>query len=168
MTTIFETERLVFRQFELTDADFIITLLNTKEWIQFIGDREVRTEKDAHQYLLNGPMKSYELNGFGLSMVALKVKDSPIGMCGLIKRDSLDDIDIGFAFLPEYTGKGYAYEIASATIAYAKNKFGLKRLVAITVKDNARSITLLKRTGMEFEKTIQPDNEELMLFGMSL
>lgn len=112
---ILTTDRLVLRQFSLSDTAFILELLNSPGWINFIGDRGIRTEKDAEEYLLNGPMKSYQKNGFGLAMIALKESGEGIGMCGLIKRESLADVDIGYALLPAYTGQGYAYEIAAAT-----------------------------------------------------
>lgn len=169
MIKIIETERLMIREFDLNDVDFIVTLLNTPSWLQFIGDRGVKNIEDAKNYLINGPMKSYRANGFGLSMVEMKDGSVPIGMCGLIKRDSLDDIDIGFAMLPRYSGKGYGYEAASATMDHAKNSIGLNRVVAITVADNIYSIGLLKKLGMQFEKMMQLDEEkELMLFSKKI
>ena len=165
-----ETERLILREFTFGDAEFIISLLNSPGWLQFIGDRNVKTIDDAKNYLLNGPMKSYSENGFGLSMVETKNGHTPIGMCGLIKRVTLEDIDIGFAFLPEFAGKGYAYEIASAMMAHAKNVLGINKIVAITVEDNEHSIKLLNKIGLKFEKRIQfPEDEEvLMLFSPAL
>ncbi len=163
---ILETNRLLLRQFKTTDASFIVLLLNNPSWLHYIGDRNVRTLDDACEYLINGPMKSYRENGFGLSMVALKNGNIPIGMCGLIKRESLEYPDIGFALLPEFTGNGYAFEIASATLVHAKNKPGLEKIVAITSLDNARSIALLNKLGLHFKKMIQMSDKEdsLMLF----
>ena len=169
MIKIIETERLLIRKFDLDDVDFIVVLLNTPAWLQFIGNRGVKNNKDAENYLLNGPMESYRLNGFGLSMVELKENSIPIGMCGLIKRDSLDDVDIGFAMMPEFAGNGYGFEAAAATMTYAKKILGLKRLVAITDADNIYSISLLKKLGMQFEKMIQlNDEKELMLFSKEI
>lgn len=169
MASIFETERLLIREFNIDDVEFIITLLNTPTWLQFIGDRGVKNIEDAKNYLINGPMKSYRENGFGLSMVEMKDGSVPIGMCGLIKRDSLDDIDIGFAMLPQYAGNGYGYEAASATMDHAKKTIGLNRVVAITVIDNIYSIGMLKKLGMQFEKMIRLDEEkELMLFSKEI
>lgn len=169
MIKIIETERLLIRKFDLDDVDFIVVLLNTPAWLQFIGNRGVKNNKDAENYLLNGPMESYRLNGFGLSMVELKENSVPIGMCGLIKRDSLDDVDIGFAMMPEFAGNGYGFEAAAATMTYAKKILGLKRLVAITDADNIYSISLLKKLGMQFEKMIQlNDEKELMLFSKEI
>lgn len=166
MTSILETERLSLREFNTTDATFIIQLLNSKGWLKFIGDRHIKTLEQAENYLTNGPMKSYSVNGFGLSMVELKNTHTPIGMCGLIKRDNLPDIDIGFAFLEEFMGNGYAFEIAQATINFAKESLKKETILAITIPTNVRSINLLKKIGMKFEKnfSFEGSTEELMLF----
>jgi len=148
MKKILETERLILREFDLDDAAFIVELLNTPGWIKFIGNKNVNSPEEAKAYLQNGQMKSYELNGFGLSMVELKYVGVPIGMCGLIKRDRLDDIDIGFAMLPEFAGTGYGHEIASATLDYAKSELGLKRVIGITDRENKISIRLLEKIGL--------------------
>lgn len=164
MNTVLDTERLVLRKLDVSDADFIVELLNTPGWLQFIGDRNVKTAADAEWYILNGPVKSYNTNGFGLYAVSLK-DGRPIGMCGLIKRDTLEHIDIGFAFLPAHSGKGYAYEAAIATLDYARKDLGLDTIVAITTQDNVQSINLLKKIGLRFERLIQMpgDDEVLML-----
>lgn len=170
MKTILTTHRLLLREFVPEDADFILRLLNTPEWIRFIGDRNVRTLENAHQYLQNGPMTSYKKNGFGLWRVSIKDTDVPIGMCGLLKRDTLEDIDIGFALLPEFAGKNYGFEAAAATMVYAKDRLALNRIVAITLEDNVHSINLLQKIGLQFEKTIRMpgDNKPLMLFGIRM
>src|SRR5688572_10804905 len=95
--TALTTDRLILRELTLDDAEFILGLVNEPSWLRFIGDRGVRTLDDARAYISNGPMKSYERNGFGLYLTALKGAGTPIGMCGLIKRDGLDDVDVGFA-----------------------------------------------------------------------
>lgn len=166
MTSILETERLSLREFNTTDSTFIIQLLNSEGWLKFIGDRHIKTLEQAENYLTNGPMKSYSVNGFGLSMVELKNTHTPIGMCGLIKRDNLPDIDIGFAFLEEFMGNGYAFEIAQATINFAKENLHKETILAITIPTNVRSINLLKKIGMKFEKnfSFEGSTEELMLF----
>jgi len=166
MTSILETGRLSLREFNTTDAAFIIQLLNSEGWLKFIGDRHIKTLEQAENYLTNGPMKSYSVNGFGLSMVELKNTHTPIGMCGLIKRDNLPDIDIGFAFLEEFMGNGYAFEIAQATINFAKENLHKETILAITIPTNVRSINLLKKIGMKFEKnfSFEGSTEELMLF----
>jgi len=163
---ILETARLALREFTLQDAAFIIELVNTPGWIAFIGDRNIHTREAAEAYLANGPLKSYANNGFGLSLVALKESGVPIGMCGLIKRDTLEHVDIGFAFLPAFEGNGYGYEIASATLQYARETLQLPKIVAITVPYNERSIRLLEKIGLVFDKKIIPpgDDEELLYY----
>ena len=169
MISNIETERLVIRPFKKKDASFILSLLNTPTWLRFIGDRNIKNKTDAKNYLLNGPMTSYRINNFGLSMVELKNQSVPIGMCGLIKRETLDDIDIGFAFMPEYIGMGYGYEAATATMYYAKNDLQVKRVVAITDPENINSIHLIKKLGMQFEKMITLDSDkELLFFGIEM
>jgi RimJ/RimL family protein N-acetyltransferase len=126
----------------------------------------VRTLADAHKYLQEGPMASYQQFGFGLYLVQLKAGEVPIGMCGLIKRPSLTDVDIGFAFLPQFRGQGYAFEAATAVLNYAKTELGLKRIVAITAVDNLRSIKLLENLGLHFQKMVRlgVDEPEIKLF----
>ena len=162
---ILETERLVLQEFNVDDAEFILTLLNTPGWLEYIGDKNVRSVEDAVNYLENVPIKSYRENGFGLWLTLLKNNSTPIGMCGLIKRESLDDIDIGFALLPEYSKLGYAYEIAHATINYAKHSLGINKVVAITDSNNVSSIKLLNKLGLQFEKTLKlSENDIVLLF----
>ncbi|CAN5535439.1 GNAT family N-acetyltransferase [soil metagenome] len=166
MDLVLETERLNLRQFELQDAEFIISLLNSPGWLKYIGDRNVKTTEEAELYLLNGPMNSFKVNGFGLAMVELKDSNVPIGMCGLIRRDYLQLPDIGFALLSEYMGMSYGFEIAKATLDYALHELKLPGILAITLPDNVQSIKLIERIGMSFVKNIivPDDNEELMLF----
>ena len=160
MNYFLETERLGLREFTSDDAFFIVELLNTQGWLKFIGDRNVKTKEQAIEYLENGPIKSYEENDFGLWMVELKKDKTPIGMCGIIKRESLEHPDIGFAFLPEYFGKGYAFESASATLAYAKEKLGMEKILAITIPENEKSIRLLEKIGLSLEGSIAATAEE--------
>ena len=167
MKKILETERLILREFTHSDNQFIIELLNTEGWLTNIGDRNVRTDEEAKNYLDNGPIKSYHDNGFGLYGVVLKDAGQPVGMCGFIKRPELEDIDIGFAFLPEHSGKGYAYEIAKSTLAHGFKKLNFKRVVGITVPENKSSIRLLEKLGLQNEKEIEKDNKTLLLFGIN-
>jgi RimJ/RimL family protein N-acetyltransferase len=161
---ILETERLQLREFNLGDAEFIIELLNSPGWLQYIGDRNVKTKEQAIEYLERGPLKSYAQNGYGLSLVETKDGQS-IGMCGIIKRDSLENPDIGFAFLEQFSGKGYAYEIVSATLTHARVQLKIPKISAITLPQNARSIRLLEKIGLVFIQSIQPEKgEELFLF----
>ncbi|MEO5944325.1 MAG: GNAT family N-acetyltransferase [Ferruginibacter sp.] len=167
MIKILETERLLLREFTKEDAPFIVALLNTVTFLKFIGDKKVRTISEAENYLATGPIKSYAENGFGLWLFSLKENNKSIGMCGLIKRDTLVDVDIGYAMLPEEENKGYAFEICNATMNYGKTKLGLDRIIAITSKENIRSSSLLNKIGLHFEKIVSlgEGKEELMLFG---
>ena len=152
---VLQTERLNLRRMSLDDAEFIVELLNDSSFLRFIGDKGVRTTEDARQYMLTGPMDSYERHGFGLWLVELKGSRTPIGICGLLKRDTLSDVDIGFALLPQYRSKGYAFESAAAVMSYGKNVLGLRRIVAITDEDNVGSIRVLERIGMSFDRMIR-------------
>jgi RimJ/RimL family protein N-acetyltransferase len=162
---ILETERLTLREFSTDDAEFILDLLNTPTWQKFIGDKNVHSIKDAEQYLSNGPIKSYRENGFGLWLVESKDENKPIGMCGLVKREYLDDVDIGFALMPSYEGLGYGFEMASATIMHARNKLQLISVVAITDDKNVSSISLLNKLGLHYEKEVKTsEGDEVLLF----
>jgi len=165
---ILETERLLLRQLTTDDSEFILELLNEPSFIQNIGDRGVRTPIEASSYILNGPAASYAKNGFGLYLVVLKETNEPIGMCGLIKRNGLDDVDIGYAFLPKFWSKGYAVESALAVKIYAKDVIGLNRIVAITDPANEGSIRVLEKIGLRFEKMVRlsEDDIELKLFAV--
>jgi RimJ/RimL family protein N-acetyltransferase len=154
-----ETERLTLREVSTDDADFILRLLNEPSFLRFIGDKGVRNLQDARQYILNGPIASYNQNGFGLYLVVLKSTNTSIGMCGLIKRETLTDVDIGFAFLPEFWNKGYALESATAVFSYGKNVLKLPRIVAITNKDNVTSGKLLEKLGLHFDRLIDLNGE---------
>ncbi|EOQ29205.1 MULTISPECIES: GNAT family N-acetyltransferase [Bacillus] len=165
---VLETERLVLRWFEIKDAPFILELVNDPAWIQFIGDKGIRNLEDAQKYILNGPVDMYNKMGFGLYLVERKEDLTPLGMCGLIKRDSLEDVDIGFAFLEKFRSKGYGYESASAVIEYGVQQLGLKRIVAITTIDNINSGKLLEKVGLRFEKIISESGENLKLFGYNV
>jgi len=170
MKIVFETERLRLREYTLEDFDFIIKLLNSAGWLKYIGDRNIKTREQAIQYLENVPLKSYQDFGYGLSMVELRESGIPIGMCGILNRSNLEDPDIGFALLPEYNGKGYAFEIANATIKHAREVLNLKVLSAITDPDNIASIKLLEKLGFKFVKKFiyTGSNEELTLYKIEL
>ena len=164
--TVLETTRLILRHLSAADAPFILELLNLPSFLRFIGDKGVRNLADAVRYLETGPLASYERFGFGLFRVELKHTGAPIGMCGLLKRDTLPDADIGFAFLPEHWSAGYAFEAADAVMNYGRS-LGLGRIVAITSLDNDASIKLLHKIGMQFEGIIKlaDDQPEVRLFG---
>lgn len=163
---ILETERLILRKLTVGDSKFMLELLNDPSWLKFIGDKGVRTLDDARDYILKNPVDMYERLGFGLYLTELKSENISVGICGLMKRDFLKDVDIGFAFLSKFRGKGYAYESASAVMDYGRSAFGLNRIVAIASPDNYNSAKLLKKLGFSFERTLKlsDDSERVSLF----
>lgn len=165
---VLNTERLNLRRLTGDDAAFILKLLNDPAFIKNIGDRGVRTEADARRYISDGAVASYEQHGFGLYLVELKETGAPVGMCGLVKRDSLADVDIGFAFLPRYRARGYASESAAAVKDYALEVLGLKRLVAIVNPDNEGSIRVLEKIGLKYKRTLRlsDDAPEIRLYAL--
>jgi RimJ/RimL family protein N-acetyltransferase len=167
---VIETDRLILRHLSTDDAAFMLALVNDPSWVQFIGDIGIRTLEDACTYIVRGPMAMYARVGFGLYGTALKEEGTLIGICGLIKRDALEDVDIGFAFLPQFWSQGYAHEAASAVLAYGKQVLGLQRIVAITSPDNQRSAKLLEKLGLHFERliTLPNDTQALRLFATSV
>lgn len=168
--SVAQTSRLVLEKFSDADTPFIIELLNTPGWLRFIGDRNVHDTDAAIQYLQNGPLKSYLDHGFGLWKVSLSATGAPIGMCGLLKRPELEHPDIGFAFLPQYAGKGFAFEAASEVLKLARGKYHIATLFAIVQPDNSRSIALLRKHNFHFVRTItaQPKHEKLELYSHQL
>jgi [ribosomal protein S5]-alanine N-acetyltransferase len=163
---ILDTERLSLRELHDGDAAFILELLNEPGWLRFIGDRGIRTLEAAGEYIRTVPARMYREHGFGLWAVEPKDGGEPLGMCGLIKRPSLDDVDIGFAFLERHGRRGYGLESATAVMAHARGVLGLQRIVAITSVDNHASIRLLERIGLRFEKMVNlpGDDEAIKLF----
>jgi len=156
---ILKTERLLLRRLTAGDAAFILELLNEPAFLENIGDRGARTLADARRYIAKGPVASYRRFGFGLYLVELKDPGAPIGICGLLKRESLDDVDIGFAFLRRFWSRGYARESAAAVMHYGWTTLRLPRIVAITKPTNQASITLLEKLGLRFEKIVAlPDH----------
>ena len=164
---VLETERLVLRRLTVEDAEFVLGLLNEPSFVRFIGDRGVRTIADAREYILKGAIGSYERHGFGMYLTELKEDRTPLGICGLLQRESLQDVDIGFAFMPQFWARGYAYESASAVMAYGKSTLGLSRIVAVTTPHNHGSIRVLEKLGMRFEQMtrLSEDGPELELYG---
>ena len=160
------TTRLTLRRFELHDAPFILELLNEEGFLRFIGDKGVRDLADARDYLRGGPMDSYRKFGFGLYLVSLHTDGTPVGMCGLVKRETLADVDIGFAFLMRHWSKGYASESAAGVLTHAKQTLGLERIVAITALENTGSMAVLKKIGLCWERRVRlgSDGPELNLF----
>lgn len=166
---ILETERLVLRHFRADDAPFVLELLNDPSWLRFIGDRGVRTLEDAARYIENGPVAMYRRVGFGLYLVEIKASGEPAGMCGLIKRESLPDVDLGFAFLPEFRAQGLAFESAAAVLDHGRRTHGIARVVAILSPDNDRSTRLLEKLGFRCEglTRLAADAPELTLYAAS-
>jgi len=166
---VLQTERLRLRQMEPDDAPFMLGLLNDPAWHRFIGDRGIRTVEGAREYILKGPMEMHAQRGFGFDVVERKEDGCPIGVCGLAKRDFLDDVDIGYAFLPQYGGQGYAIEAARGVMAHAR-ALGLKRIVATVRPDNTASIRVLEKLGLHLDRTLRaPDTgRELHLFAIEM
>jgi ribosomal-protein-alanine N-acetyltransferase len=158
--SVLETERLALRKLSSDDAEFILELLNEPSFMKNIGDKGVRTSADAVRYIQNGPVASYERFGFGLYLVQLKNSGIPIGICGLLRRESLEDVDVGFAFLPKFWSKGYAVESASAVMKHGRSVLGIGRIVAITAPDNYGSIKVLEKIGLKFERLIKLSDRE--------
>ncbi|WP_338865928.1 GNAT family N-acetyltransferase [Myxococcus stipitatus] len=163
---VLETERLILRKVVREDAPFILGLLNEPSWLRFIGDRGVRTLEGAQDYITQVPQAQYAREGFGLYLVERKSDGVPMGMCGLLKRDSLEHVDIGYALMPSFWGQGYALEAVSAALAQGRRDFGLKRVAAIVSNDNASSIKLLEKLGFQFERYIRMPGatEDISLF----
>lgn len=161
-----ETGRLVLAQLSDHDADFIVGLLNESSFLRYIGDRGVRSADDARRYIREGPVAGYERYGYGLLRVTLRADHEPIGMCGVLKRDTLPDPDLGFSFLPAWWSKGYALEAATAVMHHARNVLRLGRILAITTPDNEPSMRLLGKLGFRFDRMTRlgDDTTELRLF----
>jgi [ribosomal protein S5]-alanine N-acetyltransferase len=165
-----ETPRLLLRRLDHADDAFVLRLLNDPAFLRHIGDRGVRTLEDARRYLDDGPLASYAAHGFGLFLVALREGAGPIGICGLLRREGLPDPDLGFALLPEHTGRGYAVEAGRAVLALARERFGLPQVLAIVSPDNPASCGVLRRLGFEDAGGIRLAAEaaELQLFRLKL
>ena len=164
------THRLTFREITVQDSDFIYALYSTESFKRFIADKNFQSAEDARKFIVNSLSAMYRTPGLGLMLVELKSDSVPIGICGLIKRDSLDEVDLGFGYLPEYEGRGYGAEAAASFIQLARRELGLPRLVAITTSDNVSSINLLAKLGFRFERIHEQLSEQvtLGLYGLDL
>jgi [ribosomal protein S5]-alanine N-acetyltransferase len=164
---VLRSDRLELREFDLGDDEFVLRLLNDASFLRFIGDKGVRTLEDARAYITQGPMESYRQHGYGLYLVTLRTDGTPIGMCGLVKREGLEDADVGFAFLPQFHSRGYASESAAAVLDYGRRRLELERIVAIAAPDNLASIAVLERIGLKYERTMRlpADTRDVKLFG---
>lgn len=161
------TERLILQEFDLNDYQFIIELLNAESWLKFIGNRNINTKEDAELYI-ETLIKSYNNLGYGLYRITLSSNLQTVGMCGLVKRDFLDMPDIGFALLPKYEGLGYAYEASKAILNFAKTDLGFNHILAIANENNVKSISLLHKIGLLFERKVMVNHTELALFTSAL
>ena len=172
-TAIIETARLRLHEFvegSTQDAAFMLELLNDPGFLRYIGDRGVHTLAQSHAYLLKGPISSYRNRGFGMYRIEEKSAGRSIGVCGLVKRDTLDDVDLGYALLADSCGQGYAREAAAAVLAHSRAKLSLPRIVAITDPDNQASIALLEKLGFGFDRVVRlsADDIELKLFALEI
>ncbi len=164
--TVIETSRLQLRELDFGDAEFILELVNEPDFIRYIGDKGVRTLQDARDYISSGPIDSYSQNGFGLYATCFR-DGTPIGICGLVKREGLSEPDVGFAFLARHCSRGYAVESAGAVLDHGARVLKIPRIVAITSVENYSSIAVLEKIGLSFERMIRlgENGPELKLFG---
>lgn len=159
-----ETERLYLKRAKLKDSDFIFELLNSASWLKYIGDKNITTKNKAKEYIQEILINSYDKNGFGLLIIKLK-NDTSIGLCGFLKREYLEHADLGFALLPIYEGLGYAFEATYAIMEYGESELDFKKVMAICMETNQRSLQLLSKLGFKIIDTITPSeaSEELLL-----
>lgn len=167
---VIRTERLLLSELTLDDADFIVELLNEPAFVQYIGDKGVRTQEEARDYLRQGPLDSYDRHGFGIMLTTTGDACTPLGICGLVKREEFDDPDLGFAFLRRYWSRGYAYEAAAAVLEHANTTLGLCRVIAMADPENTKSIRVLEKLGMRFERKVVMPGEtgEIGLYAIGI
>lgn len=167
--TVCETPRLRLREVVDADAPFILELVDSAEFRRWIGDRGVSDLASARRYIEQGPRASYARHGHGLWLVERRADGVPVGLCGLLKRDTLEDVDLGYALLARHAGAGYAREAAAAAIDWGRRERGLRRIAAIVLPDNRRSIAVLEAVGMRYERRLPPDGqgETLALYAWS-
>ncbi|WP_229708564.1 GNAT family N-acetyltransferase [Silvimonas iriomotensis] len=165
-TPLISTERLTLRWLTLADAPFIFDLLTNPSWLQYIGDKGFKGVEDARNYIETGPIAMYQRCGHGLYLVERKTDGAPLGLCGLIKRDGLDDVDIGYGFMPQYWAQGYALESSLAVLDYGYQTLHLPRIVAITSDDNPASMRLLEKLGLRHTANVRlaAIDEDMLLY----
>ncbi|EAR02722.1 GNAT family N-acetyltransferase [Maribacter sp. HTCC2170] len=156
---LIKTDRIIVQRAVLSDAPFIFELLNSPTWLEFIGDRGISNLKKAERYIQESLIDSLDKNGYGLLKVCLKLNETPIGLCGFLKRDYLESVDIGYAILPAFEGKGYAHEAAQAVIDYGQKELGLSPILAITSQKNKKSQNLLSKIGLNKKGLIKIDGD---------
>jgi RimJ/RimL family protein N-acetyltransferase len=164
MNNILETERLVMRQMCADDAEFIIALVNSPGWLQYIGDRGIKTTEQAIDYIENRLNQHFRIHGFGYMIAIKKADNVPVGICGILRRDYLTLPDIGFALLPEFEGSGFAFEMTKATFEYGKSTLNLPKMCGITLEENQKSIRLLEKIGMTLSNKVMEDDVELLVY----
>lgn len=169
LQTSLQTKRLSLRWLTLEDAPLMLAIWNDPDFIRNVGDRGVRTIEQTRDEMTEGALQLYRKHGYGPYRVSLRDEDVAIGVCGLFKRESLDDPDIGFGFLPEYCGQGFGWESASAVLEFARDTLRFSRLTAIVSPGNVASIALIKKLGMNFESSLRmPDEDhDVSLYGIS-
>jgi len=170
MSKTYETERLIIKLVDIDDAEFLLKLLNTEKWLKNIGDRNVHSLEDAQKYVRDKNLPQIKRLGFGNAVVILKSNNEKIGTVGLYDREGIDGVDIGFAFLEEYEGKGYAYESAKKIMDIGINEFDVKKVSAITLPTNESSIKLIEKLGLKFKEVVRipNDTEDLNLYELNL
>ena len=168
MRLVLLTERLRLRRLTLDDAGLMLDIWNDPAFIRNVSDRGIRTIEDARQAMVEGPLKLYETYGYGPFRIGLAGDDTPVGICGLFRREGLDVPDIGYALLPDYYARGYAYEAAAAVVNHARSDLEIDHLVAIISPENSRSIHLVRKLGLEFERMIRlpGDDHDVSLYGI--
>lgn len=164
MKIVCETDRLIIRQMALTDVDFIIRIFNDKTFIKYVSDKNIRTQDEAEDYLLKGPIKSYKTYGFGLNLIVNKSEGVPIGICGLLKREELEYPDLGYAQLPEFFGKGYISEAAEAVLNKEMDRHSLHTVLAIALQDNLKSHKVLEKLGFSLKGLIEYNGSDNNLY----
>ena len=165
-----ETDRLELRRLTLDDARLMLTVWNDPAFLRYVGDRGIRTIADARNALKDGAFQLYAEHGFGPYRMTRRDDGVTVGVCGLFRRDGLPDTDIGFSTLPKYCGQGYGYEAACAVIEHARVDVGLTRLTALVSANNTRSVQLIEKLGLIFEKMVRipGDDDDVCLYAMQL
>jgi RimJ/RimL family protein N-acetyltransferase len=164
---VLETERLTLRHLTLDDANFLLELMNEPGFLKFVADRGLRTTADAAGYISEKILPSYALHRFGFCRIDLRESKTAIGICGLVKREMLEAVDVGFSILKRFSGNGYAYEAAAAVMSYGQTVLGLPQILGVTAPDNRASIRLLEKLGLRFQRKIHLPGygPESLLFG---
>jgi RimJ/RimL family protein N-acetyltransferase len=168
--SVAQTVRLILRELLPSDSQFYCRLLNEPSWLEFIGDRGVRTPEDADRYIRGTIAETYEKLGFGMYLVESRADGRPMGVCGLVRRPSLPGPDFGVALLPEFWRQDYAFEAGTAVLEFAARVMRESRLLAIATPNNVRSIRLLERLGFAFDGVVRlpPSDEQLRLYAIAL